>query len=372
MDHQRSGTTGQLSIDLGAVAANFQRLDQQTPRAEVAAVVKADAYGLGLTQIAPALSAAGCRTFYVAEVGEAAALRTVLDSAEPDQRPSAVICVLAGAQAGTVDDLLAANAVPVLLDPGQLQRWSAASDTEPLPCALHLDTGMARTGFDQRGIEWLREQPAELAGVSITTVLSHLACADEPEHEINRQQLERFFSLRQHFPLGNASLANSAGIALGVDYHADQVRPGLGLYGVEPTPTRPLGVMPVVTLRAPVVQVRTVDAGDTVGYGASHQMAQAGQLAVLGVGYGDGVPRSLSNSGEVSISGQRAPIVGRVSMDLTVVDISRLPAGSVQPGDSAELFGGEVNLNDVADAAGTIAYELLTNLGRRYQRIYHS
>lgn len=370
MDHQPLTTTGRLRVDLTAIADNFRLIDQKTPGAEVAGVVKADAYGLGVEPVASALWEAGCQTFYVAEVGEAVELRAVLDARGTEAGHRAVICVLAGAQPGTVDDLEAARAVPVLLGPDQVQRWAATADGKPRPGIIHLDTGMARTGFDRPGLAWLLEHPAELERLHIGTMLSHLACADEPDHPLNRQQLQQFQLLRQQLGIHRGSLANTAGIALGPDFHAEEVRPGLGLYGVEPVQERPLGLRPVISLTAPVLQVRAADKGDTVGYGASFSMPTDGRLAVLGLGYGDGFPRSLSNRGQVNLNGYRAPIVGRVSMDLTVVDISAIPDGLVQPGDQAEVLGEEVTPAEVAEAADTIAYELLTNLGRRYQRSY--
>ncbi len=372
METPRSTTTGQLHIDLGALVENYQRLDHQTLGAEVAAVVKADAYGLGVAEVAPALLEAGCRTFYVAEVGEATTLRAVLDQHGSDDAKNAEILVFAGAQPGTTDELLAQRATPVLIDPGQVSRWAAAATTQRRRGALHVDTGISRTGFDQPGLDWLARKPAELDRLEIVAVLSHLACADELDPEPNRQQLARFVAIRQQFPQGFGSLANTAGIALGPDYFAEQVRPGIGLYGSDPSPNQTLGLAPVVSLHAPVVQVRDVNTGDGVGYGATHRMTAPGRLAVLGVGYADGFPRSLSGRGSVVLHGYRLPIVGRVSMDLTTVDISNLPEGLVQPGDHAELIGPTVSIDDVATDAGTIAYEILTNLGRRYERTYRS
>ena len=355
-------TAGDLHIDLSAVQANWRRFGALAPGCDVAAMVKADAYGLGATAVAPALADAGCREFFVAEPGEGIALRHVL--------PDADIFVLSGASPGTEATLDEHRLVPVLISLAQVERWAAhARQHGGRRGSVHLDTGMNRTGLDPAETELLLDDPTMLDGIDIAHVMSHLACADDPEHDLNARQLARFRAIRARLQSGRASLANSPGVGLGADYHFDHVRPGVGLYGADPTPDTRLDLQPVVSLAAPVLQVRRAGDGDTVGYSATHRLDGDRTIATIGVGYGDGYSRAASGRGHVAFAGRRAPIVGRVSMDLITVDVTDLPADvEVREGTTAELIGPTITVDDVAAAAGTIAYEVLTNLGRRYAR----
>ncbi|MGB1506098.1 MAG: alanine racemase [Acidimicrobiales bacterium] len=358
-------TVAELRIDLTALQANWQRFRALAPRSTVASMVKADAYGLGVRHVAPALAEVGCREFFVAEPAEGIALRNLL--------PDVDIHVLAGVGPGAEATFDEYRLVPVLISLEQVERWSrhARSDGHSRAGTLHIDTGMNRTGLDANETASIVNDPSILDGIELVTVMSHLACAEDPSHELNRRQRERFVQLRKQFPTGRASLANSGGIGLGPDYHFDLVRPGIGLYGVDPTPDGRLVVSPVVTLTAPVLQIRTAAAGDTVGYGATRRLVGERRLATLAVGYGDGYHRAASDVGWVAFGGHRAPIVGRVSMDLLTVDITDLPADvRVETGTMAELIGETLTIHEVASAAGTIAYEVLTNLGQRYARSY--
>ena len=359
----RSLTRAERTIDLRAVVANWSRIGEFAAGAGVAAMVKADGYGVGAVPVAAALQAAGCREFFVAEIGEAITLR--------EAHPEIDVFVLSGAQAGTLDDLVAHDLVPVLIDLGQLDAWVERGRVEGrrLRASVHLDTGMNRTGLDPAETAALVADPRRLDGIDLVHLMSHLACADDPDDPANPRQLAAYRGLRQRLPVGVASLANTPGVALGPDYHFDHVRPGVGLYGADPSPGRVLGLDPVVALAAPVLQVRTVAAGETVGYSATHHVDEPRRLATIGVGYGDGFLRSQSARGHVAFDGHRAPIVGRVSMDLITVDITDLPDDIVvEAGTPAELIGPTITVDDVADAAGTIAYEILTSLGNRYQR----
>lgn len=356
-------TTGELQIDLSKVTANWRTLDRLTAGSEVAAVLKADAYGLGATPIARALHAAGCQTFFVAEPGEGIALRDVV--------PDATIFVLTGATPGAEDDLVHHRLVPVLISGAQVERWGRHGRRlgRRLAAGLHLDTGMNRAGLDRPDTEDLGARSDLLEQIDCRLVMSHLASADEADTSQNDRQRRAFGTRRSLLPAGPASLANSAGIGLGPDYHLDLVRPGIALFGVDPSPSETLDVQRVVTLHAPVIQVRVADDGDTVGYGATHVIEGERRLATLAVGYADGFARSSSGRGSVSFEGHRAPIVGRVSMDLLTVDVTELPAGvTVEEGSVAELIGETIGVDEVAEAAGTVAYEILTNLGSRYRR----
>ena len=352
-----------LTIDLAAVAANYRALRSRlTARASCAAVVKADAYGLGAARVVPALAAAGCREFFVAEFGEAEALRHILP-------PRFGIYVLNGLLAGEDAGFRRLGIVPVLNDLAQVERWrrTARAAGRALPAALHIDTGMSRLGLAPEDALSLAA-PGRLAGLDINAVISHLACAEDPADPMNRQQLTTFRRVRTAFPNARASLANSSGIFLGRAYQFDFVRPGAALFGINPRPGRPNPLRQTVTLRGKILQIHQVDPPRSVGYGATHRIAGRTRIATVAAGYADGWPRSLSNRGSAYIGDLRVPVIGRVSMDLMTLDVTAAP--TLVPGDTVELIGDHVTVDDVAEAAGTIGYEILTRLGRRYHRIY--
>lgn len=348
---------GSLRIDLDALAKNYRLLRDRAAPAECAAVVKADAYGLGVVPVARRLLREGCRRFFVATLAEAAELRTVT--------PDAAIYVLEGAAPAAVDELLALRVTPVLNSLEQVQRWRGCGRA-----LLHIDTGMARLGLSSADVALLAARRELLEGIDLEFVLTHLACADEPEHPLNHEQLRRFESLRRQLPLAPTSIGNSAGSLFDSAHRGDLIRPGIALYGGNPFSDRPNPMAPVVTLRAPILQIREVAEPLTVGYGATYLASPPARLAILGVGYADGYPRCLGNRGTAAVHGRRVPVVGRVSMDLTCVDISALPRDVVRVGDAVELIGSVVGLDEVAEAAGTISYEILTGLGRRLVREY--
>ncbi len=352
-----------LTIDLRAVAANYRTLRRQLRRPTTcAAVVKADAYGLGAERVVPALAAAGCREFYVAHLGEAEAIARVVPA-------RASICVLNGLLPGEEGAFRRRGFVPVLNDLSQVECWqkAARSSARPLPAILHVDTGMSRLGLAPDDALALA-RPGRLAGFVLQAVISHLACAEEPDQPLNAEQLATFRRVRAAFPRARASLANSSGIFLGPAYHFDFVRPGAALFGVNPLPGQPNRMHQAVALRGKILQVRDVDPPRTVGYGATHRITGRTRIATVAAGYADGWPRSLSNRGSAYIGDHRVPLVGRVSMDLMTLDITTVP--NAAPGDSVELLGDHLPVDDVATAAGTIGYEILTRLGRRYHRIY--
>ncbi len=360
--------TGVLEIDLAAVADNYRRLCAEAPGCRLAPAVKADAYGLGAAEVAPALWATGARRFFVAHLGEALTLRPLL--------PEAELCVLNGVQAGEERDFVAGGLLPVLNSLGQIALWQGAARAagRPLPALLHLDSGMSRLGLPDDEVARLAAAPERLEGIALQLVMSHLACAEDLAGPMNEQQRRHFLALAERLPpaarQAPRSLANSSGLFLGPAFRFDWGRPGYALYGGNPTPGQANPMRPAVALKLRVLQLRRVDSPMTVGYGASHRVGGPTRLATLAGGYADGIFRALSNRARVFWKGQALPIVGRVSMDLTVVDVTALPPDAVVAGDYLELLGPAQGVDELAAAAGTIGYELLTQLGRRYRRSY--
>lgn len=354
-----------LSVDLDALAENHSILAGQAASAiGCAAVVKADAYGLGIDRVAPALFAAGCRRFFVAQLDEGIELRGLL--------PEAEIHVLGGLLPGLENDFLAHRLLPTLNSLGEIEAWAGHAHRlgEALAADLHVDTGMRRLGLPPDELDLLAGEPSRLAGIELSLLISHLACAEERGHPLNARQLADFRRARDRLPSAPASFANSSGIFLGPDYHFDLLRPGVALYGANPTPGRENPMRPVVRLQARIWQIRDARPGETVGYGAAYEVSRPTRIATVALGYGDGYPRALGNRGEVFVDGQAAPVIGRISMDSTTVDVSGLPESQVRPGMLVDVIGPGNSIDAVAAAAGTVAYELLTHLGRRYHRAY--
>jgi alanine racemase len=363
--HSEPGSQARLIINLAALAANWRTLAGLAPGAETAAVVKADAYGIGIEPAVRTLAAAGCRTFFVATAAEGGKIRPIV--------PAAPIYLLDGLVAGSADRLAAADLRPVLGSPEEIAEWEALKKAGlRTEAAIQIDTGMNRHGLTPAEARALAADSELLDAISPAMVMSHLACADEPAHEMNAKQRAEFAGLAALFPGVTASLANSAGIMLGAPYHFDLTRPGIALYGARAVIGRPT-LKPVVTAEARVLRVRDAPEGATVGYGATQRLKRPSRLAVLAIGYADGYLRAAGSSdirpgASVAIHGKPAPLVGRVSMDLMVADVTDIPGAG--RGDWAELFGPTIMIDDVADRAGTIGYELLTDLGRRYRRQY--
>ncbi|MDF1721814.1 MAG: alanine racemase [Minwuia sp.] len=353
-----------LLIDLDALAANWRTIDSLAPQAETAGVVKADAYGIGLEPAVRALHAAGCRTFFCATIDEGIRLRLTL----PDVR----ILVLNGLLPGSETAFTAHGLIPVLNDLADIARWRdwARARDRLLPCAVQLDTGMTRLGLKGPDTERLAAEPERLHGLDLQLWITHPACADVPTHPLNRTQLDRFRDRLAILPSAPASFCNSPAVHLGPEWHFDLIRPGVALYGANPTPATSIRMQEVVHLKAKILQIHRVDTPRTVGYGATHPVDGPARIATVGVGYGDGYPRSLSGRAEGRIGDHVVPLVGRVSMDLTTFDVSAVPEVLAQPGAEISLIGGGVDIDQLAHAGGTIAYELLTGLGRRYSRVY--
>jgi alanine racemase len=361
--------TAILTIDLDALAANYRALRDLAAPAECAAVVKADAYGLGMAQAAPALARAGCKTFFVATLAEAKALRALL--------PDTAIYVLSGLMPGTAELYRAHHLRPVLNSADEIEEWSSvcAAHGERLPCAVHIDSGMNRLGLSADEVDRVAEARDLWRVMTLSLVMSHLACADEPDHPKSETQRSLFDALRARLPDALASLANSAGILLGPDFAYDLVRPGIALYGGHPRRHGKNPFRPVVHLKGRILQVRDVAPGQTVGYGATRTLDRASRVAVVSVGYADGFFRSLSaGDGEDGLAAylgpHAAPILGRVSMDLITIDVSLVPEELSRRGAWVELIGPNVPAHEFAARAGTIDYEVLTNLGRRALRRY--
>lgn len=360
-----SVTAATLTIDLGALVANWRLLSEKCPAAECAAVVKADAYGLGVAGVAPALLAAGCATFFIATVDEGIALRALLG-------PEPSIVQLHGPGRGEAAALHQADVIPVLNSLEQISEWTEFSQRSgtALPCALHLDTGMNRLGLGAADVGTLARAPDRLAYADVRLVMSHLSSAEEVANRGNRRQLVTFLQRTAAVPQAARSLANSSGIFLGDAYHFDIVRPGVALYGANPVPEQVNPMTEVVHLQGKILQVRHVDVGESVGYGGTFSVAKPTRIATVAAGYADGYLRSLSGCGRAVVGGVPVPVVGRVSMDLITLDVGAVPERHAQPGAPVSLIGGGVALDDVAAAAGTIPYEILTSLGPRYRRVY--
>jgi len=363
-----SGLGGQLSIDLGALARNWRALDRVSAGALTGAVVKADAYGTGITMASKALHAAGARFFFVATPDEGMEVRAAV--------PDAHIFVMNGLYPGAANLYIRQNMMPVLSSVAMLEEWLAKclERNEAYPSAFHFDTGINRLGFRLNEAGFVRER-IEALGYAPQMLMSHLACADQPNHEKNRTQLALFGSIMSQFPGIPASLANSAGLMSGRDYHFQMVRPGISLYGGRAVNGRKNPMGTVVTLHVPILQVKEARTGETVGYGASYSLSRDSRLAIIGHGYADGFFRSLSGTntrpgGKVAIGGKLCPVIGRVSMDQCVVDITELGANIPNPGEGAEILGPNISVDDQGDAAGTIGYEVLTSLKGRYNRNY--
>jgi alanine racemase len=354
-----------MAVRLGALAANHREIRHRAAGAAVAPVVKADAYRMGMVPVARALAAEGADSFFVARVEEGIALRATL----PDVR----IFVFDGVMPGNAEALISHRLTPVLNAADEIGEWSHAALARKsiLDAALQIDTGMNRSGLSQREVADLAANPSRaLAGISINLIMSHLACADEPEHEQNRRQRERFRAALAALPPAPASLAASAGIELGRDYLFDMVRPGMALYGGKPIPSRANPYGTVVLLTSQVLQLRHLDAGETVGYSATFTARRPTTLAIVALGYGDGLIRASGAKGRAAIGGVLVPYAGRISMDLLALDVTDVPHHALHRGAVVEFLGDTISLDDAARAAGTITHEVLTAISPRARRVY--
>ncbi len=360
---------GLLTIDLAAIEANWRLLSSRTVPIECAAVVKADAYGCGLEAVTARLAKAGCKTFFVADIAEGRRVRTLAREA--------TIYVLNGLVPNSAQAFADVQLRPVINGPAELAEWDAfvAASNWRGGAALHVDTGMNRLGLSPDEAVAVASR-VQLENHGFTLLMSHLACADTPSHSMNDRQIRMFRELRIMFRGVSSSLANSSGIFLGGGTaHCDLVRPGMALFGCNPTPGKSNPMRPVVELKGRILQVREVKRGETVGYGASFTAQRASRIAIVAVGYADGFLRSAAGDrnkppAQAIVAGKRCPLAGRVSMDLISVDVTDVPDGRARRGDFATLIGGDLGIDELATALGTIGYEVLTRLGQRFHRVY--
>lgn len=391
-----------LIVDLAALIENYRTicsLAEGGSSPEVAAVVKADAYGLGMPAVAQALFSAGCRSFFTAFSHEGIALRQGLGNdpeifvliptfglrhAESVAGENAAATV--DAPATTPDPIYEIEAmrrhrlIPCLFDIAGIDRWIQGTKQAKAPAALHVETGINRLGLAPEALECLLRDPSRSDRLDIVLLMSHLSCADDPADPANDEQRRRFAAILRHFPEVRASFANSAGVFLGPEYHFDLLRPGIALYGHDPhdiarhdSSDIALRMRPVATLEAQLGQVREIPAGERIGYGGKARCHEPRRVGVVLAGYADGIPRSLYRSesvSEASIEGHRAPLFGTVSMDMTTIDLSGVPESSARPGAWVELFGTNPSIAEAAERAGTIPYEILTGIGPRVERVY--
>lgn len=343
------------TVHLSNIAANWRTIDRLSPGATTAAVVKADGYGLGAARVSRALARAGCESFFVAHLEEGVAVRSAVGTA-------ARIFVLNGPMSGEMRPYREAALTPVLSTAEQVDIWARSPRGA---CALHFDTGMNRLGLTPSILKHQRDALQKLQPV---LVMSHLACADTADHPLNAAQLKAFTDIASAFPDIPASLANSAGCYLGKSYTFDLTRPGLALYGGTLAPSG-IKLKPALTLEARVLSVFHANAGESVGYGATHTLTAPATLATVSLGYGDGMPRSGSNKLIGYYDGIPCPVLGRVSMDLITIDVSKAQ-GEVKAGARVEFLGKHAKLEDQAARAGTLGYELLTGLSNRVERVY--
>ena len=358
--------SGQVTIDLGAIQENYKILDSLSSSAcETGACVKADAYGLGVSSVAPALYEAGNRRFFVATISEAVAVRNVLKDA--------YVYIFNGFSYAAKEKYKEHGFIPVLNSLKEIEVYQkfAREEGENLPAILHFDTGMNRLGMRAQEAKTLCDDLTRADGIDIHYIMSHFACADEKDHPQNQAQMEAFGNLALSFPHVKKSLCNSAGILLSKDYHFDLTRPGIALYGGRPVMEMDNPMRQVVSLSAPVLQVYGVQKGDNVGYNGTYRFNDNGAVAIVSIGYADGFLRSLSDSGSLYWKGYQMPIRGRVSMDLVICDLVNVPENEYPThGDGAEVIGKSQSIDDLGADAQTISYEILTSLGSRYHRSY--
>jgi alanine racemase len=357
------GTAGTLTIDLDAIAANWRLLAERARPAQCAAVVKANGYGLGAGEVARRLQAEGCRWFFVAHLEEAVRLRETI--------PDLPIVALNGLLPGLERDFIQHGVLPALNDLGQVEAWRnmAKALGRPLDSIVHIDTGMNRLGLNASEVQALADDKQRMSGLRPLVWMSHLACADLENHPLNLDQRDRFLSALALLPKATASLANSSGIFLGSAWHHDLVRPGAALYGINPVPWAENPMQNVVRLTGKILQIHSVDTGIGVGYGAEWLAKRPSRIATVGVGYADGYLRSLKERSVVFLKGQPLPVVGRISMDLITVDVTDATQAP-RTGDEIEVLGSHMTADALGERGGTIGYEILTQLGARYDRRY--
>jgi alanine racemase len=351
-----------LEVDISRVVANYRKMLSLTG-SQIAAVIKANAYGLGAKQVAAGLYKAGCRDFCLAYIDEVAEVRSHIKGAS--------IYLFNSIDFQEYDYVAKNKIIPVLNTWGEIAAWSsyAREISKKLPCIIHIETGMGRVGIQESEARRLVDSGL-LVSLDVRYIMSHLACADEPNHILNQQQLRQMHKLAGLFPQTKITFANSAGLLLGKEYHFDQVRLGCALYGVNPVPDNPTAVIQVAVLKAYVLCVRTLEHDMTISYGATHLAKKGSKIATLACGYADGYCRALSNKVEGYYAGYRIPIIGVITMDAVMADVSHIPDHLLDNMTHVELMGDNITVDELAERAKTIGYEILTSLGHRFKRIY--
>lgn len=349
-----------LEVNLDSIVRNWRLLSSRFSGKTAGAVVKANGYGLGADEISRALYAAGCRDFFVATLDEAIALK-------PDVK-EARLFVFHGVGEGEEKEFIAHKLLPVLNNSIQIERWSGRGEGKP--SALHVDTGMNRLGISLNEAQALANDVNLLQRLNLTLLLSHLSCAGDPHHPQNAQQLVSMQQMKKIFPSLPVSFANSSGIFLPEDFHFDLARPGCALYGITPNLSLPNPMEHVVELSVPILQIREITQDMPVGYGCTYTAKQGARIATLAIGYADGYFRNLGSKGYGICEGIKVPIVGRISMDMITVDISAVPLAQLTPKSRITLIGKRIPVDEVAQLAGTIGYEIFTRLGQRIRRVY--
>jgi alanine racemase len=354
-----------LEIDMAALAANYRLFQKKTGQdTSVAGVVKADAYGLGLKPVVEKLTDLGCPQFFVATLDEAITLRQF--------NQKTPVAVLGGLFKGAEEEYLTHDILPVINSPDDLNRWQKLANKTgtALPTILHFDTGMNRLGFSKKETYDLLEQSDKFKKLNVQLIMSHFVNADEKDDPITQKQADDFAVIAQYFPNVQKSLANSPGLFRSESYHYNLVRPGFALYGGNPTPETNNPMNRVVSLSTRILQLRECKSGDSIGYGSSYTFKENTKTATVALGYADGFLRSASNKATLYWRGQPCPVIGRVSMDLVTIDLSNLKQEQPETGDTVEILGPNQSVDDLATAAGTIGYEILTSLGARHKRVY--
>ncbi len=356
-------TAPTLTVDLSAITANYHLLREQFHGAECAAVVKANAYGLGVEAVAPALAQAGCQTFFVATLAEGIQLRRVL--------PERKIAVFHGVGEGEELAFVNHRLIPVLNSPAQIRRWRPIGAQHPEAASiLHVDTAMARLGLTRHEWHAVAEEPDLVAECRVSALMSHLACASDPDHAVNAEQKQLFAEARDRFAGLPTSFVNSSGIFLDRSFHCDLARPGCSLYGITPNAARPNPMHQVAELSAPILQVRTLDRKQTIGYGAIHTRPEGTRIATVALGYADGVFRTLTGKLQGFVDNYAVPLLGRVTMDMLSFDVSDVPEQVLEQAGRITVLGPQQTVDDIAAMAETIGYEVFSRLGQRVRREY--
>lgn len=362
MPTNNNNSDNKLYIKLENIVKNYRIISRKASNSITAAVVKADAYGLGAIKVSQKLYDEGCRNFFVATLDEALEIRNNI-------KKNAEIYVFHGLREKQESIFTKNNIVPVLNTLEEIKRWNSFcyKNNKKLPAIIHVDTGMNRLGLN---LSELNNIKSKISDLKLDFVMSHMACADEKNNKKNKEQLKLFNKARKYFPGVKYSLANSPATFLDKCYHFDLVRPGSALYGVNPIHGLKNPMEHAIELYSKIIQIRTIDSEETVGYGATKALKKGSKIAVIPLGYADGYLRSLSNNGNCCIDGIMVPIVGRVSMDLIIIDVTKIPGSKLHIGKEVEVIGKNISIDEVAKKAGTIGYEVLTRLGTRFNRIY--